>query len=228
MTARVDAIEKQYGWAVTGLTGTILSMSYKREIEIVFDVASFQPHQQNSRIDLWYIGDRNDATRAKTAEKEFFLQCIRDHVRALPQNRTKILHLLNTVRTAWDKARFVSSQISIINVTFPTNVVKTSDSSVAVRSSLLLSALKTRVETTFHLRGQSMPQGVDIGISTQVHVVYGEHFNVGKVGEFLANRIGNKMGTKQEGWGDVLVELHKRLITRGRKQGSAGTVQVNQ
>ncbi|KAG6095940.1 hypothetical protein E4U30_001939 [Claviceps sp. LM220 group G6] len=227
LKARVDAIEKQYGWAVTGLTGTILSMSYKREIEIVFDVASFQPHQQNSRIDLWYIGDRNDATRAKTAEKEFFLQCIRDHVRALPQNRTKILHLLNTVRTAWDKARFVSSQISIINVTFPTNVVKTSDSSVAVRSSLLLSALKTRVETTFHLRGQSMPQGVDIEISTQVHVVYGEHFNVGKVGEFLANRIGNKMGIKQEGWGDVLVELHKRLIARGRKHGSAGTVQTN-
>ncbi|KAG6315450.1 hypothetical protein E4U44_001315 [Claviceps purpurea] len=220
LKARVDAIEKQYGWAVTGLTGTILSMSYKREIEIVFDVASFQPQQQNSRIDLWYIGDRNDATRANTAEKEFFLQCIRDHVRALPQNRTKILHLLNTVRTAWDKARFVSSQISIINVTFPTSVVKTSDSSVAVRSSLLLSALKTRVETTLHLRGQSMPQGVDIGISTQVHVVYGEHFNVGKVGEFLANKIGNKMGTKQEGWGDVLVELHKRLIARGRKQGS--------
>ncbi|KAG6081775.1 hypothetical protein E4U16_006976 [Claviceps sp. LM84 group G4] len=227
LKARVDAIEKQYGWAVTGLTGTILSMCYKREIEIVFDVASFQPHQQNSRIDLWYIGDGNEATRAKTAEKEFFLHCIRDHVRALPQNRTKILHLLNTVRTAWDKARFVSSQISIINVTFPTSVVKTSDSSVAVRSSLLLSGLKTRVETTFHLRGQSMPQGVDIGISTQVHVVYGEHFNVGKVGEFLANKIGNKMGTKQEGWGDVLVELHKRLIARGRKQGSgpSGTVQ---
>ncbi|KAG5984106.1 hypothetical protein E4U55_005980 [Claviceps digitariae] len=220
LKARVDAIEKQYGWAVTGLTGTNLSMTYKREIEIVFDVASFQPHQPNSRIDLWYIGDRNDATRARTAEKEFFLQCIRDHVRALPQNRTKTLNLLNIVRTAWDKARFVTSQIGLINVTFPTRVVKTSDSSVAVRSSLLLSALKTRVETTLHLRGQSMPQGVDIGISTQVQVVYGEHFNVNKVGEFLANKIGDKMGAKEEGWSEVLVELHKRLIARGKKQVS--------
>ncbi|KAG5952571.1 hypothetical protein E4U53_000509 [Claviceps sorghi] len=223
LKARVDAIEKQYGWAVTGLTGTNLSMAYKREIEIVFDVASFQPHQDNSRIDLWYIGDGKDATRAKTAEKEFFLQCIRDHVRALPQNRTRILNLLNIVRTAWDKARFVTSQIDIINVTFPTSVVKTSDSSVAVRSSLLLSTLKTRVETTLHLRGQSIPQGVDIGISTQVQVVYGEHFNVGKVGEFLANKIGNKMGAKEEGWSEVLVELHQRLIARGKKQASGTT-----
>lgn len=218
--ARVDAIEKQYGWAVTGITGTNLSMAYKREIELVFDVASFQPHQHNSRIDLWYIGDQNDATRANTAEKEFFLQCIRDHVRALPQSRTKIVHLLNIVRMAWDKARFVTCQIGMINVTFPTSVVKTSDSSVAVTSSLLLSALKTRVETTLHLHGQSMPQGVDIGISTQVQVIYGEHFNVSKVGEFLANKIGNKMGAKQEGWSEVLVELHKRLIARGKKQVS--------
>ncbi|GAB0139772.1 hypothetical protein EsHS_00000413 [Epichloe bromicola] len=220
LKARVDAIEKQYGWAVTGLVGTNLSMAYKREIEIVFDIASFQPHQHNSRIDLWYIGDRSDAARAKTAEKEFFLQCIRDHVRALPQSRTKILDLLNVVRVAWDKARFVTSEIGTINVTFPTNVVKTSDSSVAVTSSLLLSALKTRVETTLHLHGQSMPQGVDIGISTQVQVVYGEHFNVSKVGEFLANKIGNKMGAKEEGWSEVLVELYKRLIARGKKQMS--------
>ncbi|KAG5929600.1 hypothetical protein E4U42_005305 [Claviceps africana] len=224
LKARVDAIEKQHGWAVTGLTGTNLSMTYKREIEIVFDVASFQPHEHSSRIDLWYIGDGTDATRAKTAEKEFFLQCIRDHVRALQQNRTKIVTLLNIVRTAWDKARFVTSQIDMINVTFPTSVVKTSDSSVAVRSSLLLSALKTRVETTLHLRGQSMPQGVDIGISTQVQVVYGEHFNVGKVGEFLANKIGSKMGAKEEGWSEVLVELHQRLVARGKKQAS-GTMQ---
>ncbi|KAK2594800.1 hypothetical protein QQS21_007487 [Conoideocrella luteorostrata] len=220
LKARVDAIEKQYGWAVTSLSGTILSMAYEREIEIVFDVASFQPHQHNSRIDLWYIGDKNDAGGSKTAEKEFFLQRIRDHVRALPQNRTKILDLLNIVRTAWDKARFVISQISTINVTFPTNVAKTSDTSVAVTSSLLLTALRTRVETTLHLHGQSIPQGIDIGISTQVKVVYGEHFNVGKVGEFLATKIGDRIGVKQEGWSDILVELQKRLIARGKKQVS--------
>lgn len=221
-TARVDAIEKQHGWSVTGLSGTILSMAYKREIEIVFDVASFQPRQSNSRIDLWYIGDVADSTPVKTANREFFLQCIRDHIRALPQSRTKIRDLLDMVRTAWDKARFVTSQITAINVTFPTYVTKTSDSSVAVTSSLLLTTLRTRVETTLHLHGQSATHGVDIGITTQVKVIYGENFSVSKVGEFLATKIGDKIGAKDEGWSDVLMELRQRLIARGKKQVTGG------
>jgi kinetochore protein Spc7/SPC105 len=217
-------MEKEHGWAVTGLTGTNLSMAYRREVEIVFDMASFQPHQKNSRIDLWYIGDRkDDVAQLKTADKEFFLQCIRDHVRALPQSRTRVSDMLDLVGKAWDKARFVASQLHAVKITFPTNVVKTSDSSVAVTSSLLLAPLRTRVETTLHLQGRSMSDGVDIGISTQVKVVYGEHFNVNKVGEFFATKIGDKIGAKAHDWSDVLVELHHRLIARGRKQISSVT-----
>ncbi|EFY86682.1 chromosome segregation protein [Metarhizium acridum CQMa 102] len=224
LKSRVDALEKEHGWAVTGLSGTSLSMAYKREIEVVFDIASFQPHQKNSRIDLWYIGDNEDGhLQSKTAEKEFFLQCIRDHVRALPQSRTKILDLLNIVRNAWDKARFVTLQLHAVNITFPTSVTKTSDSSVAVTSSLLLTPLQTRVETTLHLHGHSATKGVDVDISTQVKVVYGEHFNVNKVGEFLANKIGDKLGDKGEDWSDVLIELQQRLIVRGKKQISSMT-----
>ncbi|KIE01293.1 chromosome segregation protein, partial [Metarhizium majus ARSEF 297] len=224
LKSHVDALEEEHGWAVTGLSGTSLSMAYKREIEVVFDVASFQPHQKNSRIDLWYIGDNKDGhLQSKTAEKEFFLQCIRDHIRALPQSRTKILDLLSIVRNAWDKARFVTLQLHAVNITFPTSVTKTSDSSVAVTSSLLLTPLRTRVETTLHLQGHSATKGVDVEISTQVKVVYGEHFNVNKVGEFLANKIGEKLGDKGEDWSDVLIELQQRLIARGKKQISSMT-----
>ncbi|OAA46938.1 chromosome segregation protein [Metarhizium rileyi] len=222
--SRVDALEEEHGWAVTGLSGTNLSMAYKREVEIVFDIASFQPHQKSSRIDLWYIGDsKNGHLQSKTAEKEFFLQCIRDHVRGLPQNRTRILDLLNIVRNAWDKARFVTLQLHAVNITFPTNVTKTSDSSVAVTCPLLLTPLRTKVEATLHLHGHSASKGVDVEISTQVKVVYGEHFNVNKVGEFLATKIGDKLGVKEDGWSDVLVELQQRLIARGKKQVSSVT-----
>ncbi|KHN96716.1 chromosome segregation protein [Metarhizium album ARSEF 1941] len=224
LKSRVDALEKEYGWGVTGLSGTNLSMTYRREIEVVFDVASFQPHRKNSRIDLWYIGDNmNGRLQSKTAEKEFFLQCIRDHVRALPQSRTKILDLLNIVRNAWDKARFLALQLHTVNITFPTYVTKTSDSSVAVTSSLLLTPLRTRIETTLHLHGHSATKGVDVEISAQVKVVYGEHFNVNKVGEFLSSKIGDKLGDKGDDWSDVLVELQQRLIARGKKQMSSVT-----
>lgn len=194
-------------------------MAYKREIELVFDITSFQTHKSNSQIDLWYIADSRESNPLpKTAVKEFWLQCIRDHVRALPQSQTRIADLLQAVREAWDKANTVSSHISRLNVTFPTSVIKTSDSSIAVTASLLLVPLETRVEASLHLQGRSGPNGVEVSLSTEAKVLYGEQFNVGKVGEFLATRIGDTVGATEEQWCDVMVELHGRLIARGRKQ----------
>ncbi|CAM1504517.1 Fc.00g021080.m01.CDS01 [Cosmosporella sp. VM-42] len=218
LKARVDAIEKEHGWAVTGISGKNLSMAYRREIELVLDTAAFRSHQPNSRIDLWYIADaREHYAVPKTPEKEFFLQCIRDHIRALPQSRTKISHLLHMVRLSWDKANLVSSQISRLNVTFPTKVMKTSDASLAMTSSLLLVPLETRVETTLHLHGESGPDGLEVTLAPEAKVIYGEHFNVAKVGEFLAARIGKRVDAGEEEWSDVMVELHERLIARGKK-----------
>ncbi|UNI23449.1 hypothetical protein JDV02_009267 [Purpureocillium takamizusanense] len=218
LKARVEAIEKKYGWAVTGLSETMLSMTYKREIELVFDIASFQPHQPNSRIDLWYIADGREYNPVpKTPEMEFFLQCIRDGIRALPQNRTKISAMLDAVRSGWDKAQLVAAQIQRVNITFPTTVTKTSDSSIAMTSSLLLKPLETRVEITLNLHGRSDPAGLGVGISAEARVVYGEHFNVDKVGEFLMTRIGDTARFDGEDWSNVVVELQQRLIARGRK-----------
>lgn len=218
ISARVDAIEKSHGWAVTGISGTNLSLAYKREIEIVLDIAAFQTHKPNSRIDLWYIADaRENNVQPKTPEKEFFLQCIRDHIRALPQSRTKVSNLLKMVQLAWDKANLVSAQISDINVTFPTTIIKTSDASVAMSTSLLLLPLETRVEVMLNLQGESGSDGLEVMIAPEAKVVYGEHFNVAKIGEFLASRIGTKVGAQEEHWSPILVELHGRLIERGRR-----------
>ena len=197
-----------------------MSMTYKRDIELVFDVASFQPGRPNSRIDLWYIGDKKadgSAATPKTAEKEFFLQCIRDHIRALPQSETAVSEVLRLVAAGWDKARLATSHIHRVNISFPTTVTKTSDSSVAVTVSLMLVPLETRVEVILNLDGRSADHGVEVGITPQTRVVYGEHFNVDKVAEFLATRIGETVGAGEEDWSDIVVELKERLIARGRK-----------
>ncbi|KAF4443554.1 hypothetical protein F53441_11409 [Fusarium austroafricanum] len=170
LKARADAIEKEHGWSVTGISGTVLSMAYKREIEIVFDIASFQQHQTNSTIDLWYIAEQN--TLPKTPEKEFFLQSIRDHVRALPHSRTEVSHLLKSVQRAWDKANLVSTQVDRLNATFPTTVERTSDSSMTITTSLLLVPLETRVEIKLNLQGQSNPEGLDVMITVEAKVLY--------------------------------------------------------
>jgi kinetochore protein Spc7/SPC105 len=194
-------------------------MTYKQEVELVYDMAAFRPNQQNQSIDLWYIADNREIKpKPKTAVHDFFLESIRDQIRALPQSQTPVAKLLSVVQAGWDKAIAVSSQLSDLNVTFPTTISRTSDSVMSITSSLLLVPLETRVEAVLHLHSRSGGEGLEIGIKAEARVIYGEHFNVGKIGEFLVTRIGNTLGAEMEEWSAVMVELHQRLIARGRKQ----------
>ncbi|CAK7208511.1 hypothetical protein SCUCBS95973_000127 [Sporothrix curviconia] len=248
LKTQVDALEKKSGWAVTGAQGTTLSMAYRREIELVFDVAAFRPGpHSNAQIDLWYIGHtRTRDPQPCTREMEFFLQCIRDHVRGLKQTETHPGHLLKVVRASWDTAKQAANQIRHLNLTFPTTTTKTSDTSIAVSASILLVPLRTKVEVTLHLRSlgcgavsatKKAPRGLRIAVSSEARVVYGEPFNAAKMGEFLAARIGKRVLTSATGaamaakkskaklgadyyWVDMVEELKAKLLARGRKLGT--------
>ena len=39
--ARVDELEKKSGWAINKIEASVMFMTYKREIELAFDLASF-------------------------------------------------------------------------------------------------------------------------------------------------------------------------------------------
>src|SRR3569833_16026 len=173
-TAKVDSQEKKHGWAITGVQGTTVSMTYLREIELVLDASAFRPGQQNSAIDLWYIAGGRDAADAQPCppEKEFFLQCIRDYLRGLSQPDTKLSRMLGAVRAAWDKARWVANQARILNLTFPTSVAKTSDSSIAIRSSRLLVLLQTKDNNKHKQHGRVGAAGSEITVAPQASGVY--------------------------------------------------------
>ena len=194
-------------------------MTYMREVELVFDIASFESGQPKERLDLWYIGDDKyeGSSSPKTAEKEVFLQCIRDHIRGLPQGETPVSAMLRVVRDGWDKARLLSKQIQRINITFPTTTTRTSDSSVAITSSLMLVPLETRVEVTLNLCGQSGSDGVEFTIAPEAIVVYGEHLNVAKINKLLSTRMGKTVGATDEEWSTIVVDLQATLIPRGSK-----------
>ncbi|KAI1804712.1 Spc7-domain-containing protein [Daldinia bambusicola] len=224
LKARVEAIEKQYGWAITGVVGSSLSMTYRREIELVFDVRAFKGLKpDNSPIDLRYIAaNREQNPQPSTPEKEFFIQCMRDHIRGLTQSQTKIKNLLDMVSTAWQKANHVARNVHLLNTTYRTKVTKTSDSSISIRSCVLLVPLQTKVEVILDLHGKSTPDGVEVTVSPKAQVVYGEQFKEDKIVEFLATKIGARVVAKEESgsfesWVEVLVELQERLLARGRK-----------
>ncbi|KAK3984133.1 kinetochore protein spc7 [Cladorrhinum sp. PSN332] len=235
LKAQTDKIEKHHGWAITGISGSAISMSYKRQIELVFDIASFQrgdaqsrKARQNTPIDVWYIADKREGCQALalTTEKEFFLQAMRDHVRALPQSSTRVNRMLEIVSAAWDRANTVANYVRLLNLSFPTSVKRTSDSSIAVTSSLLLVPLQTRVETVLNLKVQSPAggeAGVEVVVNPEARVVYGEPFTIGKMTEFLNARVGGvvgdegKSGGEKIGWDSAVLELYKRLLAKGAR-----------
>lgn len=228
-------MEKEHGWTITGVSGTTTSMTYRKDIELVFDASTFlsgkaaSPAKQpaNSRIDLWYIGaNREIHPLPLTTEKDFFLQSIRDHIRGLPQRQTKIQDLLSAVSISWNKAFRVVDDIRLLAISCPTEVSKTSDDSIVVKSSLLISPLTTRVEITFQLTSRSGERGIDVEVEPRARVVYGERFNEQRMGEFLLARCGAGVQEKgsvvekemeKESWGSAVAELGEKLLARGRK-----------
>ncbi|KAI1328878.1 Spc7-domain-containing protein [Xylariaceae sp. FL0255] len=230
LKGKVDQLEKKYGWAIVGCSGTHVSMTYQREVQLDFDISLFadQGRGSDSQINVQYIGvSREQGPEVPLPEKEFFVQCIRDHVRRLSgpsfsMHRPTVHQMLDMVSAAWKKANHVAGAVRLLNCTFPTTVRRTSDSSIAVRSTLLLVPIETKVEVVFELKQQDSAAGVQVSITPQVRVIYGEHFKVEKMAEFLATRIGTTVLTREEkpdseSWNKVVMELHGRLLARGRK-----------
>jgi kinetochore protein Spc7/SPC105 len=226
-------MEKQHGWNISGVTGNTISMTYRREIELVFDITSFQSgdgirqpsgNSTNSRIDLWYIAaNREHDPQPLTPEKEFFIQSIRDYVRRLDQPSTKISTLLRAVGAGWTRAGAVANDIRLLTCTFPTKITRTDDSSIGVKVALLLAPLETKLELVLELHAQpKLEEGLRFTILPQAKVVYGEPFKIDNVSEFLATRLGDSILSKEdradrESWSDVVVELYERLLAKGRK-----------
>lgn len=202
-------------------------MTYRKDIELVFDPSSFNCTNFNTknakaaRIDLWYIGSSREVNpQPIPPEKDFFLQSIRDHVRGLPQEQTSIKDLLYTVTSAWDKALAVVNDIRLINISCPTEVAKTSDTSISIQCSLLIAALATKVGLTINLESNSMKDGIDFLIRPTATVVYGERFNESKISEQLGKKFGGRVGEDvpdRESWAAIIADLGEKLLARGRK-----------
>ncbi|CAN8101132.1 unnamed protein product [Discula destructiva] len=222
LKAKVDALEEQHGWAISAVQGSGVSMTYRRKIELVFDTTSFKAGHVNSRIDLRYIETTRDHNPLTiTPEREFCLQSIRDYIRGLPQSQTKISRVLRVVSAAWNRADALANQVHQLNLTFPTLVIRTSDSSLAVKSSLLLVPLQTKVEVVMIIQSSAGANGLDFVVSSQAGIVYGEKFNAGKMAEFLSTRVGEHVFARCEKdtdlWCDVVSNLHGRLLAQGSK-----------
>ncbi|KAL2257355.1 hypothetical protein VTK26DRAFT_288 [Humicola hyalothermophila] len=144
LKAQTEVIEKKHGWAIAGISGTAISMRYKREIELTFDIAAFQNQRKQPRasssssphkIDLRYIpppphlspvgAAQQPTSSSPSPEKHFFLRRIRRHLFEEVTKKDKMndpRRLLAVVAAAWDRARAVAEEVRRLRLSFPTAV----------------------------------------------------------------------------------------------------------
>lgn len=93
----------------------------------------------------------------------------------------------------------------------------TSDEVMAVRSSLLLRAMRTKVEVDFEVKVRSGDgvEALGVGVRSNAKVCYGEGLKEKKMAEFLESKV---KGAKGSGvWVKAVGELEERLLARGKK-----------
>lgn len=144
---------------------------------------------------------------------------MRVKLQCLVQHETSIRDVLEFVSQSWEEAQAISGEVDALNRVWITTPEIKSDDILAIRTSILLREMKTKVEATYEVsvgghgdggEGLQMQMRVDV----KARVVYGEELNEGKMGAFLTQKIGKKGGS----WAGGVKELEERLIARGSKE----------
>lgn len=242
--ANVDALEATHGWTITAVNELALTMTYNRTLQLFFTPKAFLPKGsksvtgagENAPISLTYIADaRENRPQPLTTEKRFFLQIIRAQLQCLQQSSTKTKDLLHFVAESWQSACAIADEARVLGISYITEATITSDEAMAIRSVILLTPMRTKVEVGFEVKVRSgagsgedgVVDALTVGVQATAKVVYGESLKEKKMGEFLESKIKgssslttttNGEGERRRGlWAEAVRELEERCLARGKK-----------
>ncbi|KAL9102220.1 MAG: hypothetical protein Q9163_002602 [Psora crenata] len=226
LQSQVDTLEASCGWTIASANGLVLTMTYNRTLQLLFRPASFLPKgsvvdinpSENAPISLSYIADTHGyQPQPLTTQKRFFLQIIRAQLQCLHQSQTKTTTLLAFVGGSWDIACSIAEEINALCVSYITEPTITADEEMVIRSTILLRAMRARIEVVFEVRvhGGEGVNVLGVSVKPKARVCYGETLNEKKMSEFLESRIHGVHGYGV--WARATRELEERLIARGKK-----------
>ena len=127
---------------------------------------------------------------------------MRAQLQCLQQPQTKVKDLLAFVSSSWETASTIAEQARILGVSYITEPTITSDEIIAIRSFILLNAMRTKVELVFEVKVRSGDgvASLNIGVKASAKVCYGEGLKEKAMGDFLDSKIaGNGKGVKWKG-----------------------------
>jgi kinetochore protein Spc7/SPC105 len=222
--AKVTALEQAHGWSIMSASSnpSTITMTHINDLELYFYPESFEIGKSapNAPISLSYIGDSaTPHPRPMTTTKRFFLQLLRAHLQCVPQSQTRISDLLMLIKNGWATALAVTEGVQGLSHTYITDESILSDERMAIRSTMLLPSLQTKVKVTFEIGVGIGADGMETSVSTKAEVVYGEKYKEEKMGEFLKQYVGDcvKAEGEMKVWADTVLDLAGRLRSRGRK-----------
>lgn len=138
---------------------------------------------------------------------------MRVRLQCLSQHQTPISDVLSFVSSTWDRACRTSEEVHGVNLTHITIPTIHSDEVLAVQATILLRQMETKVDVLFEVKVGGEGLEIETGVTTVARVVYGEALNEGKMGEFLAQKIGRE----RWGWVKAIRELEGKLVARGKR-----------
>ena len=146
---------------------------------------------------------------------------MRAQLQCLQQSQTKVKDLLAFVSSSWEIASTIAEQARVLGVSYITEPTITSDEIIAIRSFILLNAMRTKVEIVFEVKVRSGDgvASLNLGVKASAKVCYGEGLKEKAMGDFLDSKIAGKgKGVKGKGvWAKAVKELEERLVARGKK-----------
>ena len=226
----MKTLERDHGWTITLAVNDTLTMTFRGALQLSFRPGAFRTNDTeedvaysgNAPIRLTYIADSHEHyPQLLSTEKRFFLQFMRAQLQSLQQSQVLVKDLLHFISSSWQRACQVAEEARVLGVHFRTEPAILSDENMAINSSVLLRATKTKLNIAFEVGIQSKEGvlGLDVTIKSSARVVYGEPLNGKKMGDFLEQKLAARQNGLGEGtrWAQVVGELEERLIIRGRK-----------
>ncbi|KAI9752145.1 MAG: hypothetical protein M4579_005745 [Chaenotheca gracillima] len=220
LKARVDGLEKKHGWTISSVDGDVITVTFKREICLSFDVAAFQQnstrHQTSTgtgAIQIRFAEPGDTQPISVPVEKEFFLRVLHDQLQTFQTTNSSAGELLTFISDSWAKAAVTAENIRHLNMRYPTQAQLNGSGSLLIKSTLLLAPLATKALIAFEISD-------DLAVACRPTVVYGDKINEGKMQGFLEERIGSIIpaGTGQDTcWVRAIEDLKEKLLTRTKK-----------
>ncbi|KAI9797691.1 MAG: hypothetical protein M1833_005352 [Piccolia ochrophora] len=229
LKAKADALEEKSGWAITSANGTRLTTTFRKELQLVFDVTSFnsndgasKPSIGNLPVEISYIGHAREVNPvAFTPEKQYFVQAIRNQLLNLEQNTIKMKDFMAFVSSSWTIAGVVTEEMRQLCLHYPTLAAINDNSTLSVRSTLLLPKVATKVKVSFEIESNFARSDSPIAVTANAIVAYGERYNQVKMVEFLNGSVSQGIRAQESeergSWRKAVQGLEERLIARGKK-----------